>query len=407
MTAPKVFISYSHDNEAHKTWVRNLAQRLQTSGVEVILDSWDLVPGGDVAAFMVTGVGSADRVLMVCSAAYVAKAESGVGGVGYERLIVSREIYERIDTTKFIPVIRDNPMKKTPPFIGTRLYIDFTDDSQFEKRFDELVRALHNVPLYAKPPLGKNPFSGVLPAPESHPPLDWFDQQAAVANAGLVRLGREGAMEVRFALTGTDQWSQLALFDAVRQAEIRTFGWPIGIVLDKDPWRPKPRNDGVFAEVSLTDKGFASTKAYDYWAIRNDGAFYLLQSLFEDERGEGYIFFNTRIVRVAEALLFCAKLYGGLGLGPQRVVTVRIRHQGLKGRALSSSSPSRPLMSAPEASEDVVEYEYNLRLEQMLKDVTEPVMRFCEPLFMIFNFQEFSKKVYEDIVTRFEQGEVS
>lgn len=35
---PKVFVSYSHDNEEHKEWVLQLATRLRSNGVDIILD---------------------------------------------------------------------------------------------------------------------------------------------------------------------------------------------------------------------------------------------------------------------------------------------------------------------------------------------------------------------------------
>ena len=38
---PKVFISYSHDSDAHKQWVIDLGTRLRRHGVDVVLDHWD------------------------------------------------------------------------------------------------------------------------------------------------------------------------------------------------------------------------------------------------------------------------------------------------------------------------------------------------------------------------------
>jgi hypothetical protein len=35
---PRVFISYSWDDEDHKRWVRDLAARLRTHGIETLLD---------------------------------------------------------------------------------------------------------------------------------------------------------------------------------------------------------------------------------------------------------------------------------------------------------------------------------------------------------------------------------
>lgn len=39
---PKVFVSYSHDNDAHKDWIMKLATDLRHHGVDIILDQWDL-----------------------------------------------------------------------------------------------------------------------------------------------------------------------------------------------------------------------------------------------------------------------------------------------------------------------------------------------------------------------------
>ena len=80
MRAPKVFISYSHDSLQHKDWALRLATSMRAHGIDAVLDQWDLVPGQDLAAFMTTGIRTADRVVMICSEAYVAKAEAGSGG---------------------------------------------------------------------------------------------------------------------------------------------------------------------------------------------------------------------------------------------------------------------------------------------------------------------------------------
>ena len=49
---PKLFISYSWSSEEHEAWVIRLAEALLESGVDVVLDKWDLKEGHDnVAAF--------------------------------------------------------------------------------------------------------------------------------------------------------------------------------------------------------------------------------------------------------------------------------------------------------------------------------------------------------------------
>ncbi len=44
-----------------------MASKLVKSGVEVILDQWDLGFGDDVPKFMEKSVGRSDRVLMICT----------------------------------------------------------------------------------------------------------------------------------------------------------------------------------------------------------------------------------------------------------------------------------------------------------------------------------------------------
>ena len=82
-------MSYSHDDRDHKAWVAALATRLRDKGVDVILDQWDLGFGDDVPKFMEKGVRASRYVLMVCTEAYVKKADDGKGGVGYEAMIVT------------------------------------------------------------------------------------------------------------------------------------------------------------------------------------------------------------------------------------------------------------------------------------------------------------------------------
>ena len=137
---PKVFISYSHDSPEHKRWVSELAVKLRHNGIDTTLDQWDLRLGDDITRFMERGIVDADRILIVCTDNYVSKANTGEGGVGYERMIITKGIVENQGNNKFIPIIRQTQWEdKTPEFLKERVYIDFTDDSQFEEKFEELL----------------------------------------------------------------------------------------------------------------------------------------------------------------------------------------------------------------------------------------------------------------------------
>lgn len=166
MPTPKVFASYSHDSDEHKQWVLKLCTKLVENGVDVMLDQWDIRLGTDQTLFM-EKLSTADRVLMICTDTYVKKADNREGGVGYEGLIITDQIAEDVKTDKFIPVIRQSSNeKKMPIFLGKRQYIEFTDDSRFDERFNELLHEIHNVPIIRKPQLGKNPLPNQPSEPE-------------------------------------------------------------------------------------------------------------------------------------------------------------------------------------------------------------------------------------------------
>jgi len=104
----EAFISYSYDSAEHRAWVGKLATDLTGMGIEVLLDVWELRLGQDTTKFMQAAISQSDRVLMICTEKYVARANDGKsGGVPFEGMIIRAELVENIDTIKFIPVIRD------------------------------------------------------------------------------------------------------------------------------------------------------------------------------------------------------------------------------------------------------------------------------------------------------------
>lgn len=162
MAIPKAFISYSHESQEHKQWVLNLATRLRNTGVDAIIDQWELKPGDDLPHFMETHLLNSDWILMICTDKYVDKANSGIGGVGYEKMIVTSDLMRNIDSNKVIPIVRQKGTLNVPTFLKTKLFIDFSHFDDFEFSYDELIRTLHNSPLYVKPEIGNNPFTPVV-----------------------------------------------------------------------------------------------------------------------------------------------------------------------------------------------------------------------------------------------------
>lgn len=162
MSVPKLFISYCWSNAEHEEWVLRLGTELRESGVNVILDKWDLKEGNDANAFMEKMVSDDDinKVILVIDEQYSEKANKRTGGVGTETQIISAEVYESVDQNKFVAVIakRDHEGNmKLPVFYKSRIYIDLSDESLYGKNFEQLLRWVYDKPLNIKPELGKKP----------------------------------------------------------------------------------------------------------------------------------------------------------------------------------------------------------------------------------------------------------
>lgn len=158
MSIPKIFISYSHDTIQHKSWILELGTRLRKNGIDAVLDQWELSPGDDLPHFMEKNLSSADYIIMICTERYVTKANQGEGGVGYEKMIITSNLMKQISEAKIIPIIKQEGSFLLPTFLKTKLFIDFSKKDDYEFSFDELIRKIHNSPIFLKPEIGTNPF---------------------------------------------------------------------------------------------------------------------------------------------------------------------------------------------------------------------------------------------------------
>lgn len=158
-TNPIVFISYSWDDEEHKNWVLELAQRLSNDGVEVILDRYSLSPGANLQHFIENNIEKADRILIIFTPNYKLRADKRTGGVGVEYSIMNVELYRNITSTgKIIPLLRKGTMVESiPTFMQQFIHIDIRNESDFENGYNELIREIYKEPKIKKPIIGKKP----------------------------------------------------------------------------------------------------------------------------------------------------------------------------------------------------------------------------------------------------------
>ena len=162
-TIPKVFISYAWEQPAHQEWVRQLASRLRTDGVDVTLDRWHLQPGDQLPAFMEAAVRDNDFVLIVCTPKYKERSDRRVGGVGYEGDIITAEVLNYRNEKKFLPLFRSGQSwtEAAPSWLLGSLYLDFRGDNYSEESYRELLRTLlgrrESAPVLGEAPRWSSP----------------------------------------------------------------------------------------------------------------------------------------------------------------------------------------------------------------------------------------------------------
>ena len=154
---PNVFISYSWDDNAHKEWVKSLADILLDNGVNAILDDYDTEPGDRLPHFMEEAVSKADKVLVICTETYKRKADKREGGVGYEAHIISSELITG-NERKIIPILRNGKGNTSIPIcLAGKKYIDLSKANKLNySDVEDLI--LHGIyEQKSKPVVGNRP----------------------------------------------------------------------------------------------------------------------------------------------------------------------------------------------------------------------------------------------------------
>ena len=107
----RVFISYSHDSDIHREFVRNLANDLRRDGLDCQIDQYvNGFPPEGWQRWMEAQVERADFVLIVCTPLYLQRYRGndpdGGRGVNFEGVVISQMLYDHYyRNAKFIPVI--------------------------------------------------------------------------------------------------------------------------------------------------------------------------------------------------------------------------------------------------------------------------------------------------------------
>lgn len=152
---PSTFISYAWESSELKKWVKFLATKLRSKGIDVKLDDWEIAPGDQLPHFMEKSVKENEYILIICTPDYKLKSENRIGGVGYEGDIMTAEVLQRSNHRKFIPILKLGTKESAiPSWLQGKYFIDLSSDSHFDNNFEDLLTTLLNK-REVPPTLGK------------------------------------------------------------------------------------------------------------------------------------------------------------------------------------------------------------------------------------------------------------
>ena len=152
----KVFISYSHDSQAHRDFVRGIAHRLRGDGLDCVIDQYiNGFPSEGWLRWMENEVEAADFVLLVCTETYLRRyrgheTSGGGKGVTFEGVVISQSLYDTYYcNNKFVPLLPEGGDFGHVP-LPLKQYTAYTLPTDY----DNLYRYLTSQPEYAAPEIG-------------------------------------------------------------------------------------------------------------------------------------------------------------------------------------------------------------------------------------------------------------
>ena len=167
----RVFISYTHDSEAHGAAVRRLGERLREDGVDARLDRW--VPGTPPQGWpgwMEDELDAADFVIVVCSERYYDRYRgrgdptAGRGGRFESNLIRDQLYADRSRVTRYVPVLAEDATEDHLPDPLRHSVTRYTLGNDGYNDLFRFLTAQHAEPLPPLRPMRRLPGSSEDPA---------------------------------------------------------------------------------------------------------------------------------------------------------------------------------------------------------------------------------------------------
>lgn len=183
------------------------------------------------------------------------------------------------------------------------------------------------------------------------------------------------------------------LLSILDDSEGHETGWPIGVTLDKEEYRPRPLGRAIEAWIAdgiITDH-------LDYWYARPDSFFFATRGLQEDlsmQPGGGVFEWILPIWRMGEGILHAVRMDRAFGSN-SNFSRFLARYDGLAGRTLWNSRPEiQGPMQRHICRVDTWSNEIRVPKELDLEILTSLLVSLLSSLYEQFDFFEMPRNVY-------------
>lgn len=211
------------------------------------------------------------------------------------------------------------------------------------------------------------------------------------------------------------QWKQQDLLAAAERAVLRNTGWPIGLVIRSPDLAPVPTPDGIEARL----RHYTADLIEDFWSLRADASYYVSRLFEEDLESEhrtnvmdsqGYperfIWFDTRIWRIAEVILHSAVLYRELGIPPDEPYVLAVNHQRLEEREFYASNPHRFVIRGRFCRSPMAAWTREVTQDYVTSNLKGLIKEVAGGVFVLFDFATMDEGVVDGIVDEFLRSQV-
>lgn len=141
---PRVFISYTGVDPLNAKLAKDLALGLRANGINARLDAYHLRPGFDLPQWMTNEVIQADRVILLCDAHYMKKADVRMGGVGWETMIIQGDMLSQGDNKqKYVAISLEDVVENALPiYVRSKFCLSWGRSGISDEKLRELTLLL-------------------------------------------------------------------------------------------------------------------------------------------------------------------------------------------------------------------------------------------------------------------------